>query len=361
MKILICAGIFPPESGGPATYSQSLALELSKRGHQVVVITYTDRKNLDLYPFPVVGITRSRFKPWHYFKYFRAVRKFGKAADVLYAQDPVSAGYPTFLAARVLKKPFVVKITGDYSWEQAMGRGLTDKLIDEFQNWKPLPKASARIRDIQIHVCKSADLVVTPSEYLKKLVVGWGIKEKRVEVIHNAAPQIPELKREECREALEIGSADFLVLSVGRPVRWKGFEVLRKSVGKLMEKYSNVKLQILSDVPRATVLKYMKAADVFVLNAGYEGFSHVTLEAMALGTPVVVTNVCGNPEIVSDGENGFLVDYNNEKQIQEAILKLYEHPELRAKFSKNSVATAKKFTVEQMINKTERMLEACVS
>lgn len=361
MRLLICTGIFPPESGGPATYSQNLASELKARGHDVSVITYTDEKLVVQYPFPVVGITRSRFKIWHYFKYFLAARRLGKGVDVLYAQDPVSAGYPTFLAAKILKKPFVVKVTGDYSWEQAMGRGLTDKPIDEFQTWKPLPRSIARIRDIQIHVCKSADLVITPSEYLKKLVVGWGVKEKRIEVIYNAAPQIPMLKRDESRRALAVGADDFLVLSAGRPVRWKGFEALGAAVADLQVKNPNIKLRILSDAARATVLQYMKAADVFVLNTGYEGFSHVTVEAMAMGTPVIVSNVGGNPEIVNSGENGLLVDYNNAAQIQDAILEVYQHPELGEKFSKNGVETVKKFSVEAMINQTERALKSCAS
>ena len=43
MNILICAGIFPPDVGGPASYGQKLALAMQKRGHQVTVVTYSDK------------------------------------------------------------------------------------------------------------------------------------------------------------------------------------------------------------------------------------------------------------------------------------------------------------------------------
>src|SRR3989344_1014064 len=126
MKILICAGIFPPEVGGPASYARKLALTLSKRGHQVTVVTYSDKKKIDdFYPFPVVRIVRSKFKPWHYLRYLAAILTRGLTADVLYAQDQVSAGYPTYLASKILRKPFVIKVTGDYSWEQALNRDFT--------------------------------------------------------------------------------------------------------------------------------------------------------------------------------------------------------------------------------------------
>ena len=172
MKILICTGIFPPEAGGPATYSKSLAEKLIKRGHEVVVITYVTRISSPLTgedkgegDFSIVRITRSWFKPWHYYKYFKSVKKHGKDADVLYAQDPVSAGYPALLASKVLKKPFLIKITGDYSWERAMGRKFTGKLIDEFQKLPSYPKPIRKMRNIQIHVAKSPDGVIPPPPY----------------------------------------------------------------------------------------------------------------------------------------------------------------------------------------------------
>src|SRR3989338_3033583 len=161
MTILICAGIFPPDVGGPASYGRKLALALDKCGHKIVVVTYSDKKKIDdYYPFPVIRILRSTFKPWHYLRYFLAILKHGFVSDILYAQDQVSAGYPTYLASKILRKPFVVKVTGDYSWEQAANRGLTDVLIDEFQTLAAIHPVAQKIRDVQMKVVRAAKKIV---------------------------------------------------------------------------------------------------------------------------------------------------------------------------------------------------------
>lgn len=381
MRILVCTGIFSPEVGGPATYTRILAEKLTKRGHEVRVITYSnsdviaseprgERGNLQgiaSSPFRadprndnygVTRILRSRFKPWHYFKYFLAVKKYGKDAGLIYAQDPVSAGYPSHLAARILRKPFVVKITGDYSWEQSMGRGVTDELIDDFQKLTAYPFWIGRMRQIQINVCREASLTIVPSQYLKRLVSGWGVNPDKIKVIYNAV-HIPKLT------GLTKHANEFLIVSSGRSVPWKGFGVLREVVSTLSNSMEldtrRVRLEILQNMPRAEMLRRLAAADLYVLNTGYEGFAHSVVEAMAVEVPVVTTNVGGNPEVIEDGYNGLLVEYNNAEQIKNAIRKLYQDAELRRKFIQNGKTTVKKFWLEKMISETERTLLSCAS
>ncbi len=370
MNILLCTGIFPPEIGGPATYTQNLAEELIKRGHKVRVVTYSDNRKPEVgslkserSDFPIFRITRSRFKPWHYYKYYRAVKKYGVDADVLYAQDSVSAGYPTYLAAKIIKKPYVVKITGDYSWEQAMGRGLTDKLIDEFQTLLTYPKVIRKMREIQTLVCQKAACVITPSKYLKKIVTGWGVKEEKIQVIYNAVPEISGFNREQERQRMGLGEDDFLVVSAGRPVPWKGFEALKGAVREINN--SKIKLEILTNQPHEKLMGRIKAADVFALNTGYEGFSHLILEAMSLGTPIITTNAGGNAEIFEHETNGLLVEYNNRTQLRLAIERLYEDTALRRNLARAAVQTFEKFagnlSQNYMFNEILGALQKCVS
>lgn len=358
MRILICAGIFPPDPGGPATYSSALAKELADRGHEIRVISYSKNQKSSAtadknQKYGISLISRSRFKLWHYFKYFLAVLKHGREYDILYAQDPVSAGYPTYLANKFLGKLFVLKITGDYSWEQAANRGLTSKLIDDFQNLKEFSSRIKKIREIQIKVCQAANLIVTPSEYLKKIVIGWGVEVNKIRVIYNAVRRLMTYSKAEARKDLSIKPDEFVVLSVGRNVPWKGFELLQKVADEL-----SLKLVILHEASRETVEKYFSAADLFVLNSGYEGFSHSVLEAIAAGLPVITTNVGGNPEVIRDGENGILVEYNNKAQLETAIRKLYNNPQLRQEFIQNSRETLKKFSFEKLIESTEAALKS---
>ena len=377
MKILITTGIFPPDVGGPATYSQLLATQLAKRGHEVRVVAYADKnsprpslsKRGDGGEFKLIRIVRSPFKLWRYFQFFRAVKKYGREADVIYAQGPVSEGYPSYLATRVLKKPLVVKVTGDYSWEQAVNRGLTDKLIDEFQTLGRYPPQIKRMRDIQKTVCTHARIIITPSEYLKKIVVGWGINESKVRVIYNAVKK-PELRieKQELRKKYGIKDSTFLVLSSGRDVPWKGFKMLREVVSELQKSNPDIELKVLHHSPRTEFHEYVGAADVYVLNTGYEGLSNTLVEVLHLGTPIITTNVCGNPEIITSlpfppheggtagglSANGILIDYNNKEQLKQAIELLYSHKELRDKLS-HSVGL-EKFNLEYMITQTAEVL-----
>ncbi|TSA45455.1 glycosyltransferase family 1 protein [bacterium] len=365
MKILICTGIFPPEQGGPATYSAGLGGELIKLGHEVRVITYSTPTLSPPYQGGdeegVIRIARSAFKPWHYFKYFRAVKKNLSWADVVYAQDPVSAGYPTYLACKVRKKRYILKIVGDYSWEQAMGRRLTDKLLDDFQKLENYPRAIARMRQIQILVAKEARAIITPSAYLKRIVAGWGVKEGRIIVVYNGISKVAEIGREEARRELSMADGEFWILSVGRKVPWKGFELLEDVVREIQIDEPNIKLKILNFADRQTTDKFYRAADLFVLNTGYEGFSHTILEVMTAGLPVITTKIGGNPEVVKDGENGILVEYNNREQLKAAILKLYHDPELRARFVRNSSQIVQNFTFKKMIDQAEGVLKRCAS
>src|SRR3990167_9773134 len=128
-KILIATGIFPPDVGGPATYSRALSGELAKRGHSVDVVTYADKdKNLPQTDFPVTRIIRSRFKPWHYWKFYRAVVRLGANTDLIYAQGQVSEGYQAFMAARYLKKKLAVKKTSGYLLGHAVKKGYKELL-----------------------------------------------------------------------------------------------------------------------------------------------------------------------------------------------------------------------------------------
>jgi glycosyltransferase involved in cell wall biosynthesis len=79
---------------------------------------------------------------------------------------------------------------------------------------------------------------------------------------------------------------------------------------------------------RRDPLDLLSAADVFVMPSVVEGMSNALLEAMALGLPVVATEVGGTPEVVTDGETGFLVPPADPDRLAAALAKLLLAPEL---------------------------------
>ena len=74
---------------------------------------------------------------------------------------------------------------------------------------------------------------------------------------------------------------------------------------------------------------------------------------MASGLPIVATNVRGLPEIIKNGENGFLVKPKSTEQIAEKVLLLLEDEVLRERISKNNREEVKKYSWENVVEKLE--------
>src|SRR5262245_34901748 len=79
---------------------------------------------------------------------------------------------------------------------------------------------------------------------------------------------------------------------------------------------------------RSDTVELMAAFDVFVLPSVIQRMSNALLEAMAVGRPVVATDVGGNPEVVGDGEPGLLVPAGDPHQLAAAVVKLLGAPEM---------------------------------
>jgi len=95
---------------------------------------------------------------------------------------------------------------------------------------------------------------------------------------------------------------------------------------------------------------------VWFLGSYSEGFSVPVLEAMACGCAVVATD-CGGPrDIIVDGENGFLVEVGDVKQIVDRIKLLLDDAELRRRFVQKSKETVSRFSWDNSVNKLEKVL-----
>ena len=366
MRILIAADIYPPDIGGPATYAEFLKTQLPAFGMLVELICYSDKAGRD-----VVRVVRSGSRLVRYVNYFWQLKKRARQADVIYAMGPESAGVPASWVATLLRKPLVVKVVGDYAWEQARNRRVTDIGIDEFQRQKFSGRVG-RLQRAERRVCRRAQKVIVPSQYLKRIVSGWGIDERKIEVIYNAVPGWSP-------HANAIATEQTIV-SIGRLVPWKGFELLISLMPDLLMVKPDLKLAIYGSGPDQAkleeLIRQLKAARavsitkvdheelmfrlssavMLVLNTGYEGFAHTVLEAMAAGTPVVTTNIGGNPEIITDGHNGLLVAYNQAGELKAAILRLLNDSALRQQLVSNAARTWQRFSVEAMLEQTASML-----
>jgi glycosyltransferase involved in cell wall biosynthesis len=251
-------------------------------------------------------------------------------------------------AAKKLGKPFVVKIVGDYAWEQGRQRFGVVAPLDEFVRQPQKSFFVRRLRQIQTRVAAAATRVIVPSEYLKGIVAAWSIAPQMISVIHNGI-ELPE----DIAVPAERPQG-FLVVSSGRRVPWKGFEALERIVAG----EPSWRLHIASGVSRADALGWVKSAGVYVLNSRYEGLSHALLEAMALGTPVVATDAGGNRELIRDGETGLLVPPSDDEALHQAIKKVADDPAAARVRAAAGQALSQEFSPAAMLDATAALLKS---
>lgn len=97
-------------------------------------------------------------------------------------------------------------------------------------------------------------------------------------------------------------------------------------------------------------IKYVADFAVGVLTSESEGFSNAIIEYMACGIPVVATDVGGNPEIITAGENGYLVPTGNPSLMAEKVLFLLENPSLARTIGlTNREKVVRNYTVDRMV------------
>lgn len=99
-------------------------------------------------------------------------------------------------------------------------------------------------------------------------------------------------------------------------------------------------------------------ADVFLLPSRQESFGLVALEAMSAGVPVVASNVGGLPEVVVDGQTGFLHEPDDEEGQARSVLRLIENHGVRTRMSRAARRWAReRFRVEDAVERYRRVYE----
>jgi len=372
MNVLMITGIFPPDIGGPATYVPTMSSELLKRGHKITVMTLSDRLDHDdrSYNFPVHRIRRGLFKPWRFLLTVLRILREGRNAQVLYVNglylEAVIANY-------LLRKPMVQKIVGDWAWERSTNKGWVKDNFEEFQKRKYGLEVKL-LKALRRFCARRADSLITPSEYLARVIIAWGVPASKILVVYNAV-EIPSWARTTVPLRTRLN-----IVTVGRLVPWKQIDHLIEALVEI----EDAGLVIVGDGPERNRLKdlaqannlndrvyfagqrskeetlgLMTACDLFVLNSTYEGFPHVVLEAMCTGLPVVATEVGGTPELVRDGENGLLISPNANGALASTLRKLLSSSEERRRLAAGGRETTQRFRRSPMIEATEAALRAC--
>ncbi|HLG42141.1 MAG TPA: glycosyltransferase family 4 protein [Planctomycetota bacterium] len=347
MRILLVSAIYPPDIGGPATYTKMLLDGLRSRGHTVHVIA-GGRGPAEK------GVTRiRRERP---FFWIAALAKFAVAPrrfDIALAAGLYDS------VALAWAKPWIAKVAGDEAWERAHRFGWTRDSIDSFQT-RRYDRRIEGLKAIRNRSLRRARCVVVPSRYLQRMAKGWGVK---AEVIPNAV---------DVGQRRSIATEPVFV-SAGRFVPHKGFlelvRAFRGLQGVRLEIYGDgpernaleqaahgLPVRILPPLPHEELMDRIASARALILNSTYEGLPHLLLESLALGTPVIARRAGGTEELMTGC--GLLV--SSHEELRQAIAKLHHDSELRDRLSTAGIKRSAAFSVDATVAATEAILHQAV-
>ena len=225
--------------------------------------------------------------------------------------------------------------------------------------------------------------IVANSEATKQTMLKnapW-LNADRIKVIYNGiySEAYNKNKTKDLRKDIGLNENDFLIGFVGRLSVQKGIHYALEAFKIVSEKFNNVHLlicgegELKNDVEkfilknklqnkvhllgfRKDIPDIMRTIDVLLTPSLWEGFGIVLIEAMASGKPCVATKTSSIPEIVADGESGFLVPPRDSQSIAEALAKLISNPQLVREMGQAGLRIVNdKFTIDRMIKEYEAL------
>lgn len=365
MRICIVSGTFPPDIGGPPTYLAALIPALAARGDQMQVVTYGEPGD-ERIPCTIHRISRKAPIPVRLASFTRAVLRATEQVDLLFVSD---YGLPPALINQFRGLPMVIKIVGDFAWEFSVRHGLIPRTmtIGEFQTLGGGPRAQM-LKWVQQTYVNAAHRVIVPSVYLQGIVAGWGVDPNRVRVVYNAVEPGP------APEPLSMSHPT--VATIARLAPWKGVDTLIRAVAALQGSFPDLKLIVIGDgdqrselealaaaeapgcvqftgaVEHADALRLLRSSTMLALASSYEGLSHVLLEGLAAGRPIIASDIDGNRELISSGVNGWLATPGDVDGFAEAMRNVLQDRERTIEIGLRNRAWACEHRLESLVDRT---------
>jgi len=360
MKLLYV--ITAAEFGGASVHVLQLIKYFAQAGHEVGLVCAPEKNLIDevknlkvkLYLNPYfVRKVNLRQDILSLKVVFRAVKNF--KPDIIHAHS-TKAGYAARIIGKILRiKKVVFTAHGWCFTEGAPGwRGMLS-VIERFMAFftSKIICVSNYDRDLAI------SYKIAPKEKLKviyngiekfsgKICEGKKRDHFKILFIGRFSPQKDPITLLDAVSRLNSERCELLLVGDGE---------LKTSVEKFIrDKRLNEKVRILGSLKREATIKEIANSDIFVLTTNWEGLPIVILEAMASGKPVIATKVGGIPEIVKNGENGFLVEAGDSKGVALALEKLINSPELIVQMGESGRKIATNaFTIDLMLRRTAEL------
>lgn len=310
MRILICTGVYPPDVGGPAIYAKNLADEFLKSGHKIKVIFYKSEKKLP------AGLRHL----FYFFRIFISVL----ISDAVFALDTFSVGLPAVLAGKILGKKTVLRVAGDFLWEnyvESSGKLIT--LEDFYKNMPTLPLKHKIIFKLSKFILRNSFANVFNTAWQKNIFEKYyrSNKDKNF-VVENFYP--------EKQKGNEPIGKNFIF--AGRDIKLKNIRMLNSAFNLAQNINPEINLEILLDISRAELMEKIRNCYAVIMPSIMDISPNFILEAISFNKPFIMTKETGLREKL---ENiGIFVDPFNQEDIKNKILFLADESNYQACKSK---------------------------
>ncbi|RLC45730.1 MAG: glycosyltransferase family 1 protein [Candidatus Cloacimonadota bacterium] len=285
-------------------------------------------------------------------------------------------GFLGRIAANLAKVPFIVHTIHGFPFHP-------------YQN-KLINLCYKELERIAGHFC---DIVVSVNKYERDLSIKEKIiPEEKIITIYNGISEESfgkwnnfndNGKNIDLKDKFGITDDSIIIGSVSRFSTQKNIIALAKAAIKIVAKNRGIKFVLIGDGPlyndvrrlviqaksmdrillpgwQTNIRQWLLVMDIFVLYSLWEGLSISILEAMAVGKPIIASNIKGNNELVIDRENGFLVPIhqNNENMLINKILTLAKNETLIESMGKRSKELVKeKFSIQQFVDAYDKVYQ----
>jgi len=233
--------------------------------------------------------------------------------------------------------------------------------------------------------CALAHKVLPVSDNIRKELLEYGVKPDRMCVacvpIDVKRYEASSHTRKTMRASLGYANHEIVVCSVGQAIYRKGWDILVRAFAEAVELVPQLRLLLVGAIAtsetgdpnafqkdllrlvgdlgirdrvrflgvRDDVGNVLSASDLFAFPSRAEGLPLALMEAMAAGLACTASSVSGIPELIQDGDNGFLVEKENVAAFSAALVKLAKDEKLRMQLGERASGSLEKFSLEYQV------------